>query len=147
MLVSASQLEDLLKVLCCNLMFACLCVLVSGYSVGAAVWCRVSVGPAGERHRDLWFPERPEEGGGVPGQGQSTSWHTCGSILILYMLKVTYYAKSTFTCILYISMCPLCVKRFGMFQEQRFSLFLSWSIYIKTCLKMSWSDFGHFMMS
>jgi len=40
-------------------------------------------------------------------------------------LKVTYYAKSTFSCIFYITMCPLCVKR------------LSRSIYIKTCLKMS----------
>ena len=26
-------------------------------------------------------------------------------------LKVTYYAKSTFSCLFYITMCPLCVKR------------------------------------
>ena len=71
------------------------------------------------------------------------------------LLKVTYYAKSTSSCLFYINMCPLffinmcplCVKRFWKFQEKRFSHFLSWSISIKTCLKMSWSDFGHFVMS
>ena len=63
------------------------------------------------------------------------------------VLKVTYYAKSTCSCLLYINMSPLCVKRFWTFQEKRFTHFLSWSIYIKTCLNMSWSDLGHFMMS
>ena len=62
-------------------------------------------------------------------------------------LKVTYYAKSPLSCLLYVNMCPLCVKRFWKFQEKRFAHFLSWSIYIKTCLQMSWSDLGHFVMS
>jgi len=58
-----------------------------------------------------------------------------------------YCAKSTFLCLLYINMCPLCVKRFWKFQEKIFAHFLSWSNCIKSCLKMSWSDFGHFMIS
>ena len=52
---------------------------------------------------------------------------------LLRNLKVTYYANSTFSCLLYINMSPLCVKRFWKFQEKRFAHFLSWSIYIKTC--------------
>ena len=51
-------------------------------------------------------------------------------LCIIFILKVSYYAKSTFSCILYINMCPLCVKRFWKFQEKRFAHFLSWSIYI-----------------
>ena len=30
-------------------------------------------------------------------------------------LKVTYYSKSTFSCLVYISMCPFCVQRFPLF--------------------------------
>ena len=67
--------------------------------------------------------------------------------IFLLALKVTYCTKSTCSCLFYINMCPLCVKRLWKFHEKIFSLFLSWSIFIKTCLKMSWSDFGHFMMS
>ena len=54
-----------------------------------------------------------------------------------FTLKVLY-AKSTFSCLLYINMCPLCAKRFWKFQEKRWSHFLSWSIYIKTCELIFW---------
>ena len=55
--------------------------------------------------------------------------------------------KSHLLCKIHFFMCPLCVKRFWKCQEKRLAHFLSWSIYIKTCLKMSWSYFGHFMIS
>ena len=38
---------------------------------------------------------------------------------------------------------PLCKEILKVSGKKRFAHFLSWSIYIKTCLKMSWSDFGH----
>ena len=50
------------------------------------------------------------------------------SLKLTYRLKVPFYAKSICSCLLYINMCPLCVERFWKFQEERFSLFLSWSI-------------------
>ncbi len=43
-----------------------------GHSAGAAVWCGGVVGAAGERSRDQRLPQRPETGGGVRGQGQSS---------------------------------------------------------------------------
>ena len=106
------------------------------------------------------FPEGDRQGGGRERVWQRTDdeiidkeymrggeEHFHLLMIASRQLKVTYYAKSTFSCLFFINMCPLCVKRFWKFQEKRFALFLSWSIYIKTCLKMSWSDFGHFMMS
>ena len=78
-------------------------------------------------------------GGGVHGVSEQTvarhlqTHHTChhhprvntwekgGQLFIGAGLKVIYYAKRTFSCLFYINMCPLCVKRFWKFQEKRLS--------------------------
>ena len=79
-------------------------------------------------------------------------WFDCGVDYILVVLVEAIFKGDLlckihfFMSFIYKHVSPLC-KETLKFQEKRFSLFLSWSIYIKTCLKMSWSDFGHFMMS
>ena len=45
------------------------------------------------------------------------------------VLKVTYYAKFTSSCLSYINMCPLCLKRFWKFQEKNVLSFCCWGDY------------------
>ena len=99
---------------------------------------------ANERHRerglrDLLSDEDEEDSlseqdGDCHRQLLSTGCE--GERQLLY-LKVTYYATSPFSCLLYIKMCPRCVRELTKCQKTKPSLFYSVPKSLKTGVQRS----------
>ena len=57
-------------------------------------------------------------------------------------LKVSYHAKCTFWCLLYINMCPRCIRELTKCQKRKPSLFSSVLKSLNTGVQRSWSRFA-----
>ena len=75
-----------------------------------------------------------EGGDKVQGEQMSTCHITFAVMHIgfSYSLKGTYHAKCTFLCLLYIKMCPRCVRELTQRQQLKLSLFSSVPKSLKT---------------